>query len=332
MIYKILGKTGIKASAIGMGCSGVGKNLHNRNDEEAFKTLLEAFESGIIFFDTAPNYNNGDSERLIGKAFKSKRDKIIISGKVGVTFSTAGKIAKKLKPYLYPVKGFLSPVKKNLPNLYRSQRRNNFSKEFILKTVEGSLRRLQTDYLDLLLLHHPTNQILETGDFCEPFELLKAQGKIRFYGVSCDSVEQALLSFNLPGISAIQIELNMIDREPIKDVLPSANQNNIGIIARIPLAKGLLTDKNSDTKAEKWAYDRKLFEERKIKAAKLKSLLNGNRTIVQTALQFLIRQEEVSVALPGFSDRNHLQEIIGSISAKPLTAEELEKINSLSEI
>ena len=114
-----------------------------------------------------------------------------------------------------------------MPNLYRSQRRNNFSKEFIIKTVEGSLKRLQTDYLDLLLLHHPTNQILETGDFCETFELLKTQGKIRFYGVSCDSVEQALLSLKLNGVSSIQIELNMLDKDPIKEILPIAIKSNI---------------------------------------------------------------------------------------------------------
>ncbi|HSR17232.1 MAG TPA: aldo/keto reductase, partial [Ignavibacteriaceae bacterium] len=241
MIYKILGKTGIKVSAIGMGCSGIGNSLHNRDVKESLKTLHEAFEFGINFFDTAPNYTNGDSERLIAKALKSNRDKIIISGKAGITFTPMGKFAKKIKPFLNPVKEILNPLKKNLPNLYRSQRRNNFSKEFIFKTVEGSLKRLQTDYLDLLLLHHPTHQTLESGDFCESFDILKSQGKIRFYGVSCDSVEQAILSLKHPGVSSIQIELNMLDQEPITCVLPSAVGNNIGVIARLPLAKGLLT-------------------------------------------------------------------------------------------
>ena len=128
---------------------------------------------------------------------------------------------------------------------------------------------------------------METGDFCETFELLKAQGKIRFYGVSCDSMDQALLSIKIPQVSVIQIEFNMIDKEPIKDVLPCAIQNNIGIIARLPLAKGLLTNFESDTKAERWAFNQKIFEERKIESQKLKSILKGNKSIVQTAFRFL---------------------------------------------
>ena len=329
MIYRILGKTGLKVSALGMGCSGIGKSLYSNDDDESLKTLYEAFEGGINFFDTAPNYSNGDSERLIGRALKNKRDEIIIAGKVGITFTTVGKLAKKIKPFLSPVKSILLPAKNNLPNLYRSQRRNNFSKEFILKTVEGSLKRLQTDYLDLLLLHHPTNQILETGDFCETFELLKTQGKIRFYGVSCDSVEQALLSLKLNGVSSIQIDINMLDKEPIKEILPMAVKNNIGIIARLPLAKGLLIDQAHDTKAEKWAYDRELFQERKTKADSSKFLIKGNRSLAQAALQFLFNLEGLSVAITGFNNRKHLKENLKSLSVVPLTNDELRKIYSI---
>src|SRR3990172_2503321 len=329
MIYKILGNTNLKVSAIGMGCSGIGKSLHYKNDDESLKTLCEAFESGINFFDTALNYSNGGSETLIAKALKNNRDKIIIASKTGITFTTVGKIAKSVKPFLNPIKTILSPLKKNLPNLYRSQRRNDFSKESIIKTVEGSLKRLQTDYIDLLLLHHPTNQILESRAFYEPCELLKSQGKIRFYSVSCDSVEQAEISLKFSGVSAIQIELNLLDQEPITKVLPLAFKNNVGVIARLPLAKGLLTDQISTTKAERWAYDWEIFDERKRKAEKFKFLANENRSMVQSAFQFLLQLKEVSVILAGFNNRQHLRENLGSISAPPLTHAELEKIYSL---
>src|SRR3990167_1174352 len=299
MIYKILGNTNLKVSVIGMGCSGIGKSLHHRNDDESQKTLYEAFESGINFFDTAPNYSNGGSEKLIAKALKNNRDKIIIASKTGITFTTVGKIAKSVKPFLNPIKTILSPLKKNLPNLYRSQRLNDFSKESIIKTVEGSLKRLQTDYINLLLLHHPTNQILESGAFYEPCELLKSQGKIRFYGVSCDSIEHAQISLKLSGVSAIQIELNILDQEAITKVLPIAFKYKIGIIARLPLAKGLLTDQSSNTKAERWAYDWELFEERKNKAEMFKFLVKENRTMAQSALKFLLQLNEVSVTLIG---------------------------------
>lgn len=329
MDYNILGSTNLKVSILGMGCSDIGKSLHHRNDDESIKTLSEAYESGINFFDTAPNYSNGDSEKLIAKALKNKRNDIIITSKVGLNFTTLGKFAKKFKPLLNPAKEILTPLKKNLPNLYRSQRINDFSKEFIIKTVEGSLKRLQTDYIDFLLLHHPTDQILESGDFYEPLELLKSQGKIRFYGISCDSIEQAKISLKLVEISAIQIEISLLDREAITNILPFAFKNNIGVIARLPLAKGLLTNQVSTTKAERWADDWETFEQRKRRAEKFKFLINENRTITQRALQFVLQLKEVAVTLIGFNNRKHLKENLNSLSVPSLTHDELNKIYSI---
>jgi aryl-alcohol dehydrogenase-like predicted oxidoreductase len=330
MEYRILGKTNLKVSSVGMGCSGIGRSLHHRNDEESLKTLNEAFKSGINFFDTAPNYSNGGSELLIGKALNHNRDKIIISSKVGTTSTAIGKFAKKIKPIFNPVRKTLDPLKFILPKIYKTQRRHDFSAGFINNTVEGSLRRMQTDYIDLLLLHHPTNEILESGDFCETLESLKSQGKIRFYGISCDSLKQAFLSLKLPGVSVVQIELNMIDQGPIPELLPLAFDKNIGVVARLPLAKGLLAVHNSDTKAERWAYNRKIFEERKIKADKLKFTANENRTMAQSALQFVLLQKGVSTAVPGFNNRKHLEENINSLYASPLTNEELDKVYSFN--
>jgi aryl-alcohol dehydrogenase-like predicted oxidoreductase len=328
MEYRTFGKTGLSISAIGMGCSGIGKSLHHRDDEESLKTLSKAFESGINFFDTAPNYSNGESEILIAGALGVYRDKIIISTKVGTTSTTIGKLAKKIKPYLKPVKNILNPLKYSLPNIYKSQRRHDFSADFIIKTVEGSLRRLQTDYVDLLLLHHPSDEILELGDFCKTFEILKSQGKIRFFGISCDSVEHAFLSLKLPNISAVQVELSMIDQEPISELLPMALEKNIGVIARLPLGKGLLADHNSETKAEKWAYDKNLLIERKSRANKFQFLKNKNRTMAQSALQFVLRQKGVSCALPGFNNRTHLEENLKSLEVPQITNEEFNKILS----
>ena len=329
MEYRTLGKTGLNISAIGMGCSGIGKSLHHRDDEESLKTLRKAFEYGINFFDTAPNYSNGESEILIAEALGAHRNKIIISTKVGTTSTAIGKFAKKIKPYLNPVKNILHPLKYSLPNIYKSQRRHDFSEDFIIKTVEGSLRRLQTDYVDLLLLHHPSKVILESGDFCKIFEILKSEGKIRFYGVSCDSIEHGFLSLKLPNISALQIELSMIDQDPISELLPLALEKNIGVIARLPLGKGLLADHNSETKAERWVYDKNLLIERKNKACKFQFLKNKNRTMAQSALQFVLRQKGVSCALTGFNNRNHLEENIKAFDVPQITNEELNIIRSL---
>jgi aryl-alcohol dehydrogenase-like predicted oxidoreductase len=329
MIYRILGNTNLKVSVIGMGCSGIGKSLHHRNSRESLRTLSQAFELGINLFDTAPNYSSGESEILIGKAFKNVRDKIIISSKAGTTSTAIGKIAKKVKPYLNPVRNFLDPLKYTLPKIYKSQRRHDFSSNFIITTVEGSLKRLQTSYIDFLLLHHPTKEILETGEFCHVLELLKSQGKIRFYGISCDSLEHAFLGLKLPGVSVLQIELNLIDQEPVSELLPLAVEKNVGIIARLPLAKGLLSNHNSSTKAERWAYDKNKFLIRSKRAEELKFLNIKNRTLAQSALQFVIHQRGVSAALPGFSSIDHLEENLNSLSAPQLTTEELDKIYQL---
>ncbi len=330
MIYRTLGKTNLEVSVIGMGCSGIGNSLHHRNSRESLRTLGKAFERGINFYDTAPNYSNGESEILIGKAFKNNRDKIIISTKAGTTSTAIGIIAKKIKPYLNPVRNILDPLKYALPKIYKSQRRHNFSRNFIITTVEGSLKRLQTSYIDVLLLHHPTKEILETGEFCSAFEILKSQGKIRFYGISCDSLEHAFLSLKLPGVSVLQIELNLIDQEPVSELLPLAVEKNVGIIARLPLAKGLLSNHNSSTKAERWAYDKNKFLKRRKRAEELKFLNIKNRTLAQSAIQFVLQQRGVSAALTGFSNKDHLEENLNSLSAPPLTNEELDKVYSFN--
>lgn len=121
----------------------------------------------------------------------------------------------------------------------------------------------------------------------------------------------------------------MLDQEAITKVLPLAFKNNIGVIARLPLAKGLLTDQSSNTKAERWAYDWKVFDERKRKVEKFKFFVKENRSMVQSALRFILQLKEVSVTLTGFNNRKYLREILASISAPTLTHEELEKIYSL---
>lgn len=331
MEFRKLGNTGIDISVIGMGCSGIGKNLYRRNDKESLKTLAAAYDSGINYFDTAPNYSMGESELLIGRALKNKREKIIIATKTGVTSTVLGTLSKKLKYHLRPVRNMIMPFKNILPKIYYSQRRSNFSPDFIHKTVEGSLRRLQTDYIDILYLHHPTNEVLETGSFINTFNELAREGKVRFFGISCDTLEQAFLSINLPHISVIQIEISLIEREMIQQLLPAASSKGIGIIARNVLAKGLLTGNKSTTKAEIWSSDKKIFMKRKEKAEKLQFLENDFRTSVQSALKFILLQKEISSALPGISSRNHLKEITDTLNATDFTTEELEKIYSMED-
>ena len=330
MRYKSFGKSDLKVSEMGMGCSSLGKSLHRRDEKESLATILKAFDSGINFFDTSPTYSQGDSERLIGEALKSKRDQVIIASKVGTTSTPIGRLANRSKPILRPVNFLFRPVRSMLTHFYVSQRRIDFSRESIVRSTEASLNRLQTDYLDLIQLHHPTASILKSGEFCETFELLRNQGKIRYYGVTCDSVEDALICLSHPSITSIQVVLNLLDLEAIRLLVPLAEEKKVAIIARLPLAQGLLTDSKKVTKAENWSLNRTEFIERKNKSEHFRFLVKENRSLAQAALQFLLQLKGVTVTIPGFNNRRHLEENIGALTAPLLTQEELATVYSMS--
>jgi len=329
MNYRVFGKTELKVSEIGLGCSSFGGGLYNINDQESTKTLLQAFDSGINFYDTYDSYNQGNSERLIGWAFKGRRDRVIIASKVGTVYSPLGNFALRIRPLLRPVRRFLHPIRTSLNRMLYSERHKDFSVKHLTKAIHESLKRLQTDYIDLYQLHNPLLSILEKGDFCEALEGLKTQGKIRYYGVSCATVDDALTCLKYPGISSVQVVINLLDQEAITKLLPLAQDKKLAVIARVPLAQGLLTNAKSDTKAEQLAKNKRELEDRKNRAKKFQFLVKENRTMAQAALQFVLQLQGVSVAIPGMTKIKHLQETLGTLTAPPLTQEEFENIYSI---
>lgn len=330
MNYRLFGKTDLKVSELGLGCQSLGGGLYYRDDQESIRTLHQALDSGINFYDTSDHYSQGASERLIGRAFKGRRGRVIIATKAGTLYSSIGSLALRMRPLLRPMSRFLHSMKISLHLMRASQKHSDFSAEYLTKAVHESLKRLQTDYLDLFQLHKPPSSILEKGDFCETLEKLKAQGKIRYYGVSCATVHDALICLKYPGIYSVQVTINLLDKEAIKKVLLHAQENKVAVIVRNPRAQGHLTSALSDIMAETYAENQKEVEDRINRAKKFQFLINKNRTLAQAALQFVLKLEGVSTVLPRVINRQQLEENLGSLNAPPLTEEELMKIYSMN--
>ena len=163
MKYRNLGTTGLKVSELGLGCSSLGNSVFNYGDEsEFFEVLNYAFENGINFFDTADTYGFGNSETLVGKAFRNKRDKVIIATKVGFLPSSLSSRAKYLIPFLGNARKIIIPFKRRLKKL--SKKNQDFSPGHIRQSIEKSLTRLKTDYIDIYLLHNPPAKIIMEGE------------------------------------------------------------------------------------------------------------------------------------------------------------------------
>ena len=211
MRYRPLGNTGIQVSEVSFGTWAIGGAWGSKDDAESLRALQTAMDAGVNFFDTADVYGDGHSERLLAQATKGREDEIYIATK----FCRKGDIH--------------DPA--------------NYSEEQVRKYCEDSLRNLQRETIDLYQIHCPAKKILEDGHVFEVLDKLKAEGKIRAYGVSVESVEEGLISLRYPGVQALQVIFNIFRQKPLEELFPKAHAQGVGILARLPLASGLLTGK-----------------------------------------------------------------------------------------
>lgn len=330
MKYRQFGNTELRVSEIGLGCASLGGGLYHRDDRESINTLLQAFDSGINFYDTSDVHSLGRSQELIGEAFKGRRDRVVIASKTGILYSPLATFTLKLRSIVGPVGQLLKPFKKPLHRLRASQKRYDYSPNYLRQAVERSLKYLNTDYLDLFQVYNPPTSVLIRGDFCEIFEKLKKEGKIRYYGVACATVGDSVSSLLLPGISAIQVIINLLDQEPIKKLLPKANDKKIAIVANHPRAMGLLTNTHRDIMGDLSNYDQSELNDRYKRARDFEFLIKPDRTLAQASIKFVLQLHGVSVAIPRAVNRGELYEMLGSLTAPLLTSEELEMIKLLS--
>jgi aryl-alcohol dehydrogenase-like predicted oxidoreductase len=211
MRYRPLGRTGWRVSEISFGAWAIGGSWGQVSDEESLATLHKAVECGVNFIDTADVYGDGRSERLIAKFKKERNEEIIVATKAG----------------------------RRLPR----QTEVGYSRENLTSWVEDSLRNLSTDCLDLLQLHCPPTSLYQHAEVFGILDDLAKAGKIRYYGVSVEKVEEALRAIQHPQVQTVQIIFNCFRQRPAEEFFSEAKHRRVGILARVPLASGLLTGK-----------------------------------------------------------------------------------------
>ncbi len=276
MKYRQLGRTGLKVSEIGFGCWAIGGSGYGvTRDEESLEALETAWEHGVTFFDTADTYGHGHSEDLLAKFLKARpRPGLVLATKAGWDF-------------------------------YHGGSKKNFEPEYLRFACEQSLKRLGLEAIDLLQLHNPSLELIERGEIAAALEKLKQEGKIRFSGVSIHKPEEALAAIKDGRFDTLQLVFHMIDQRMGEKVFPEAVVKNIGIIAREPLACGLLTGKYTadhefpkEDHRRRWTREKKEVDLKKV--ARLRPVLSTARlSLTQAALEFVLEHSEVSAVIPG---------------------------------
>lgn len=311
MEYRQLGKTHMKISELSFGTWAIGGAWGKTNDKESLEGLARAIDAGVNFFDTADVYGDGHSEELLAKATKGKEDKIYIATKFG------------------RADDFRDPA--------------NYSYESVSNYVENSLRRLQRDQLDLIQIHCPPIEIIRDGSVFEVLDKLQEQGKIRHYGVSVETVEEGLVSMENPNVATLQVIFNILRQKPIDELFPVAKEKNVGILARVPLASGLLTGKFSkDHQFEEddhrnFNKDGDAFNVGEtfgglefIKGVELSRQLDwiaeGRGNMTRAALKWILHHDAVTSVIPGFKTVKQVEDNLKAIEVPPFTDEELEQL------
>lgn len=311
MKYRKFGNTDLVVSQIGLGCSRLGGTIQQRDDQSALRLLSDAFDNGISFYDTADIYAQGNSERLLGRAFRHKRDRVVLASKVGMVLSNIGMLAAHLKPLVRPFLNILSGARQAAQHFGSTQKTQNFSSEYVKRAVEASLDRLKTDYLDLLQLHCPTAAILENGECMNALQELKQQGKVRFYGISCGSLDDAHLWVQHPKVTSVQVEINLLNEKSACKFLTRAQRTEVAVIARQPFGSGSLLNPRVQVG---------------IRATE------AIPNMMHAALQFALGLDGVAVVLPGIGTRSHLAEIIAAVDSTPLTEQEMATARTVASI
>ena len=315
MRMREFGRTGRKVSEIGFGAWAIGAAWGEVNDEEALAALHAALDSGVNFIDTADVYGDGHSEQLIAKVVKERGGE---------------------RPFIATKAG------RRLPE----QTVAGYSAENLSNYIERSLKNLQTDTLDLVQLHCPPTDLYYHPEVFERLDKLVGQGKIRNYGVSVERVEEALKALEYPGIVSVQIIFNAFRQRPAERFFDLAKETKTAIIARVPLASGLLSGKfKRDTKFA--ANDHRQFNrngeafdvgetfsgvpyEKGLDAVeKVRPLVSGDTTMAKFALRWILMFDAVTVAIPGARNPAQARSNAEAVELAPLSAATMDKIREI---
>jgi len=310
MRLRAFGNTDLQVTELGLGCARIGGVF--QGDTLSFVRLIAmARDSGINFFDTADMYCQGESESLLGQAFRSQRDQVVIATKAGYLLPARRRIAGHLKPILRPVIRALRVRRDRLPASARGAIAQDFSPAYLVRALEASLRRLRTDYVDLLQLHSPPTEVVERGEWEPALEDLKRAGKVRHYGIACDTLETGLAALRFPGVSSIQFTFSLLEQKASEALLPEAQQRGVAVIAREILGNGLLVKDASEIDLAKYCSSPEELERRPKQLADLRrEAAERNLPLSQMAMEFASRAKGVSVALVGARTPQQLRRLL----------------------
>jgi len=314
MEYRQLGRTDMRVSTVSFGAWPIGSDWGRVDDSVSMATLNRAIDLGINFIDTADVYGDGRSERLIGQLLKERKEEIFVATKAG----------QRLSPHT--ADGY------NLKNL------ESF--------VDRSLTNLGVKTIDLLQLHCPPTDAYYRPEVFKALDQLKESGKIRFYGVSVEKVREALKATEYPDVQSVQIIFNMFRLKPATEFFPVAKEKKVGILARVPLASGLLSGKMSKDrvfpKEDHRNYNRHGEEfdkgetfsgvgfEKGLKAVDdLKKLVPRNATMAQFALRWILMHDAVTCVIPGAKTPDQITDNAKAATMPNLDAQTMKGVESI---
>ncbi|WOO41079.1 aldo/keto reductase [Rubellicoccus peritrichatus] len=306
MKNRLLGKDGYEISEIGLGCWQLGGSWGPTLDKDtAFSIMLAAVDNGVTFFDTANVYGSGRSEELIGEFMRKQNLSLTVATKLGRT------------PDAYPDK---------------------YSEAVLRRSVEGSLKRLGVEALDLIQLHCVPMEVLQRGEIFDWLRLLKQEGLIKHFGASVETVEEGLLCTKQEGLLSLQVIFNVYRQKLVDELLPQAKEKGVGIIVRLPLASGLLSGKftketifpeddhrNFNQNGEAFNVGETFagipFETGVDLTDQLKAFVPEGMSLAQMSQRWILDHEAVSTIIPGASSASQAERNAGISNLNPLSPE-----------
>lgn len=310
METRVLGRTGRPVSVVGLGCWQLGADWGDVAEEQAMAILDAAVDSGVTFLDTADVYGDGRSERLVGRLLAQR------GPDAGLTVAT--KMGRRADPHVPEA----------------------FTLDQFRAWNDRSRENLGVDTLDLVQLHCPPTPVFSSDAVYDALDTMVGEGRIAAYGVSVETVDEALTAIARPNVASVQIILNVFRRKPLEQVLPAAAEAGVGIIARVPLASGLLSGKYDETTTFA-ANDHRTFNrggeafdvgetfagvpfEVGVAAAReVAGLTPEGATTAQLALRWIVDQPGVTTVIPGASRPEQARANSAAASLAPLDADTL---------
>ncbi|MCI0707867.1 MAG: aldo/keto reductase [Ignavibacteriae bacterium] len=314
MHFNHLGRTNWNVSAISFGAWAIGSTWGPVNDSDSLAALHRALDLGVNFFDTADVYGDGHSEQLLAKLRKERSEPFYIATKAG----------RRLNPHTAA----------------------GYNKKNLTAFVEQSLKNLNTEAIDLLQLHCPPTEVYSRPEVFGLLDDLVRDGKLQYYGVSVEKINEALKAIEYPNVQSVQIIFNIFRQKPAERFFAEAKRRKVGILARLPLSSGMLSGKFTRTstfhKDDHRAFNRNGEEFDKgetfsgldynvsLEAVEaIRPLVPKGWTMAQLALRWILMFQEVTCAIPGAKRPNQAEENIKAGSLPPLDGETMKKLKEV---